>query len=147
MRLARDKAHAIAITEPEALIIGSDQLACCNDTVLGKPGSHEKATKQLQTMRGQTLLFHTGLCLLNSKTGTESIDCVEYEVQFRHFSDDEIERYLLTELPYNCAGSFKSEQLGISLLESMQGSDPTALIGLPLIKLAQMLRIEGTKIP
>jgi septum formation protein len=98
-------------------------------------------------MRGQTLLFHTGVCLLNSKTGSESVDCVEYKVHFREFSDDEIERYLLAELPYNCAGSFKSEELGISLLESMQGSDPTALIGLPLIKLALMLRQEGIEIP
>jgi len=98
-------------------------------------------------MRGETLLFHTGLCLLNTKTGKQYVDCVEYQVHFRHYSDEEIERYLLSEQPYNCAGSFKSEQLGISLVESMEGQDPTALVGLPLIKLAAMLRQENIKIP
>jgi septum formation protein len=146
-RLALAKAQAIAGSELDALIIGSDQMASCNNDILGKPGSHAAATTQLQQMRGQVLLFHTGLCLLNSKTNIERIECVEYRVHFRQYSDDEIERYLHAEQPYNCAGSFKSEQLGISLVESMEGTDPSALVGLPLIKLAAMLRLEGVLIP
>lgn len=141
------KAQAIGKTEADALVIGSDQLATCNNTVFGKPVSHTEATRQLQMMRGETLLFHTGICLLNTKTGKQTVDCVEYQVRFRRYSDEEIERYLLSEQPYNCAGSFKSEQLGISLVEFMQGEDPTALIGLPLIKLSAMLRQENLQIP
>jgi 7-methyl-GTP pyrophosphatase len=98
-------------------------------------------------MRGESLLFHTGLCLLNSKTGDEQVDCIEYRVHFRRYSNEEIERYLQLEQPYNCAASFKSEQLGISLVERMEGADPSALIGLPLIRLAAMLRQEGMLIP
>ncbi len=146
-RLARIKAQTVGKTEADALIIGSDQLATCNNTVLGKPGTHAQATSQLQLMRDETLLFHTGLCLLNTKTGKEYVDCIEYQVHFRRYSNEEIERYLLSEQPYNCAGSFKSEELGISLVESMEGQDPTALIGLPLIKLTAMLRQEDIQIP
>ncbi len=147
MRLARAKAREVATYETDALIIGSDQLATCNDNIFGKPGSHQNATRQLQQMRGETLVFHTGLCLLNSKTANETTECVTYKVHFRQYSDDEIERYLLAEQPYGCAGSFKSEQLGISLVEYMGGPDPTALIGLPLIRLTVMLRQEGLLIP
>jgi 7-methyl-GTP pyrophosphatase len=146
-RLACIKAETVGKTEADALIIGSDQLATCNNTVLGKPGTHAQATSQLRLMRGETLLFHTGLCLLNTKTGKEYVDCVEYQVHFRRYTNEEIERYLISEQPYNCAGSFKSEELGISLVESMEGQDPTALVGLPLIKLTAMLRQENIKTP
>jgi len=98
-------------------------------------------------MCGEALVFHTGLCLLNTTTSEVQLDCVEYRVQFRQYSAAEIERYLQAEQPYDCAGSFKSEQLGITMVESMEGSDPSALIGLPLIRLAAMLRREGLKIP
>ena len=145
--LARAKACAIAASETNALIIGSDQLASCKDRIFSKPGSHQVAIEQLQQMRGESLVFHTGLCLLNSKTASEQLDCIEYRVHFRHYSDEEIERYLQLEQPYNCAGSFKSEQLGISLVEYMEGADPSALIGLPLIRLSAMLRQEGLFIP
>ncbi len=138
---------AVAAQELDALIIGSDQLASCRNSIFGKPGSHDSALTQLRQMRGETLSFHTGLCLLNSNTGVERLECVEYKVHFRNYSDDEIERYLAVENPYDCAGSFKSEKLGISLVESMQGPDPSALIGLPLIKLSEMLRQENLNIP
>lgn len=137
----------MASHEIDALIIGSDQLATCRGKVYGKPGSHARATEQLQQMSGEALIFHTGLCLLNTTTSAEQLDCVEYRVQFRRYSTAEIERYLLAERPYDCAGSFKSEQLGISLIDSMTGSDPSALIGLPLVRLAAMLRMEGLNIP
>lgn len=98
-------------------------------------------------MRGKTLIFHTGLCLFNSSNNTSQLDCIDYEVRFRDYSDEEIRRYVDTEQPLNCAGAFKSEALGISMTESMQGPDPTALIGLPLIRLCDMLRREGFRIP
>jgi len=131
----------------DALIIGSDQLATCKDSIFSKPGDHQTAVEQLGQMRGESLLFHTGLCLLNSKTGTATVECVEYRVHFRQYSDAEIERYLEAEKPYDCAGSFKSEGLGISLVASMEGADPSALIGLPLLRLAAMLRQEGLLVP
>jgi septum formation protein len=115
--------------------------------VFGKPGSHKQAVEQLQEMRGQVLIFHTGLCLLNSQTGSEQIECVEFKVHFRQYSEEEIERYLQAEQPYDCAASFKSECLGISMVQSIQGPDPTALVGLPLIKLSEMLRLEGVNTP
>ena len=146
-RLARAKACSIAASETDALIIGSDQLASCNNNIFTKPGSHQSAIEQLQKMRGESLVFHTGLCLLNSKTASEQLDCIEYRVHFRRYSDEEIERYLELEQPYDCAGSFKSEQLGISLVDYMEGTDPSALIGLPLIRLSSMLRQEGLFIP
>jgi MAF protein len=146
-RLALAKAQAVAVNHPDSLIIGSDQLANCNDTTFGKPGSHAEATRQLKQMRGNTLLFFTGICLLNSNDNVSRVECVEYRVHFRHFSDQEIERYLIAEQPYNCAASFKSEALGISLVESMEGPDPSALIGLPLLKLAAMLRQEKLLLP
>ena len=147
-RLSSAKARKIASTSSSpALIIGSDQLASCGGEVFAKPGNHERASEQLRKMAGQTLTFKTGLCLLNTSTGLEQLDCVDYRVHFRNFSEEEIQRYLHAEKPFNCAGSFKSEQLGISLVESMEGSDPSALIGLPLIRLATMLRKEGLNIP
>jgi len=147
MRLARNKAHAVAARHPDTLIVGSDQLASCAGQVFGKPGGHQRAILQLRQMAGESLYFHTGLCLLNSRTGREQLDCVVYRVSFRCYTDAEIERYLSAEQPYNCSGSFRSEGLGISLVESMQGPDPSALIGLPLIRLADMLRQEGLEIP
>lgn len=129
------------------MIIGSDQLATCRNKVFGKPGSHARATEQLKQMCGEALIFHTGLCLINTTTSEEQLDCVEYRVHFRQYSEEEIERYLQAERPYDCAGSFKSEQLGITMVDSMEGSDPSALIGLPLIRLAAMLRREGLNLP
>lgn len=143
LRLAQAKAAAVASGHPDALIIGSDQTAVCRGKVLGKPGNHENARAQLQSMSGQLVTFHTGLCLLNSANGQFQLDEVPYHVQFRNLSDEEIENYLLREQPYQCAGSFKSEGLGIVLFEQLIGDDPNALIGLPLIRLCEMLRQEG----
>ena len=147
IRLACLKADAVAKSWSDALIIGSDQLAVLGDTVLGKPGTRANALKQLQSMRGNSVFFLTGLCLLNVATQNRQTELVRYEVEFRDFDDSEIERYLDRDEPYNCAGSFKSEQLGIALMRRMQGEDPTALIGLPLIRLAEMLRQEGLQLP
>ena len=147
LRLASAKANAVSRENPDALVIGSDQLASCRGEAFGKPGSREKAFEQLQAIRGQQLDFHTGLCLLNSRTEARQLDCVSYSIEFRDYSNDEIERYLDREQPYNCAAAFKSEALGISLVSSMSGPDPTALIGLPLISLCRMLRQEGLVLP
>lgn len=146
-RLASAKARKIADKAADALIIGSDQLATCEGEIFSKPGSEQAASAQLRKMAGKTLIFKTGLCLLNSRTGLEQLDCVEYKVHFRNFTEAEIQRYVIAEKPFNCAASFKSEKLGISLVESMEGKDPSALIGLPLILLAAMLRNEGLNIP
>jgi septum formation protein len=142
-RLAEAKARACAAQFPDALIIGSDQVAVLNDTILGKPGNHETAVKQLQAASGRQVDFLTGLCLLNSKTQNRQLKVVSFSVVFRPLSEEQIENYLLREQPYNCAGSFKSEGLGICLFEKMQGDDPNALIGLPLIELTTMLATEG----
>jgi septum formation protein len=147
-RLAEVKAAAVADRYPNALIIGSDQVAYCGSDSYGKPGNREAATLQLRSMRSKTIVFHTGLCLLNSRTGIAHRRGVPTEVKFRHLSDDEIERYLDREPDATkCAGSAKSEGLGISLLEALRGDDPTALIGLPLIALSEMLRGEGVALP
>jgi septum formation protein len=147
IRLARLKADTVAKSCSDALIIGSDQVAVLGNTVLGKPETRANAIKQLQSMRGNTVIFLTGICLLNASTQNHQSDLVRYEVVFRDFDDAEIVRYLDRDEPYNCAGSFKSEQLGITLMRRMQGEDPTALIGLPLIRLAEMLRQEGVLLP
>lgn len=146
-RLAEAKARAVAVNYPDALIIGSDQVAYSGHTCFGKPGTHENAIKQLQAMRGKEVIFHTGLCLLNAATGRAQTSGVPTVVRFRALSDEEIERYLDREDALNCAGSAKSEGLGIALLEYMHGDDPNALIGLPLIALCKMLRIEGVFLP
>ena len=146
-RLAEAKARAVAAARPAALVIGSDQLAAVDGTVLSKPGGHEPAVRQLKTMRGRETIFYTGLCLLNGPAGTADIDCVRFGVRFRNYSDEEIERYLRRERPYQCAGSFMSEGLGISLVDRFIGEDPSALIGLPLIRLAAMLRAAGVPVP
>jgi septum formation protein len=146
LRLSESKARAVAAQHPNALIIGSDQVACLDGRVFGKPGNHENAVKQLQTMRGRTVNFFTGLCLLNSETGTAHLRGVPTLVTFRDLSDSEIENYLRKERPYNCAGSAKSEGLGIAIIAKMEGEDPNALVGLPLIALCDLLRIESVNV-
>ena len=147
LRLAEEKARHIAKIYPEALIIGSDQAAECSGTVLGKPGNREIAKEQLAFISNKSLVFHTGLCVLNSETGKMESAVIDYSVTFRDLTEAEIDRYLDKEQPFNCAGSFKSEKFGISLVERMEGDDPTALIGLPLIRLCQMLRNQGISLP
>ena len=146
-RLSEAKARAGETDYPDALIIGSDQVAVCDGDVLGKPGNHENARRQLARLAGQRVSFLTGLCLYDSATGSAQLDMVPYHVTFRRLTDEQIERYLRAEQPYNCAGSFKSEGLGISLFESMHGEDPNALIGLPLIRLVSWLNEAGISIP
>ncbi|MDP2142584.1 MAG: Maf family nucleotide pyrophosphatase [Gallionella sp.] len=143
IRLAQEKARAVASRYPDALIIGSDQVALLEGQQIGKPLTHDNAVRQLRTMRGKTTTFYTALTLFNSKTGNMQTEVAENRVTLRHLSDDEIEAYLLKEQPYHCAGSAKSEGLGIALMSSMSGDDPNALIGLPLILLCDMLRREG----
>jgi septum formation protein len=146
-RLSELKARAVADLHPNSLIIGSDQVAYMGSQRFGKPGRRENAIVQLQAMRGNTVIFHTGLCLLNTQTGCCQVTGVPTEVRFRSLSDSEIERYLDREDALSCAGSAKSEGLGISLLDYMRGDDPNALVGLPLIALSRMLRAEGMDLP
>lgn len=146
-RLSAAKAQAVAPRHPNRLIIGSDQVAVLNGEILGKPGSHENALQQLRNASGRQVIFHTGLCLLNSGTDHAQVTSVSFTVQFRQLKDEQIERYLSHEKPYNCAGSFKSEGLGITLFEKLQGDDPNTLIGLPLIELVRMLENEGIILP
>lgn len=147
-RLSRMKAAAIgSICSEPSLVIGSDQAACLGDTVLGKPGTPERAREQLQLARGRQVEFLTGICVLRTSDGMEQIDLVPVTVQFRNYSDAEIDRYLAADQPFNCAGSFRSESLGISMVEAMQCSDPTAIIGLPMIRLCEMLRTAGLQLP
>ena len=143
LRLAELKARAAQSTYPNALIIGSDQVAVNGNTILGKPQTHEQAIKQLMAVSGKQLDFLTGLCLFNTVTHLARTDIVSFSVTFRQLTLSQIENYLHHDKPYHCAGSFKSEGLGIALLENMMGNDPTALIGLPLIRLVQMLETEG----
>lgn len=146
-RLSLQKAQAIVSEYPEALIIGSDQCAVLDEEILGKPGDHTNAVMQLSASAGKTVHFLTGLCLYDARSGSYQLDCVPYEVAFRHLTAHEIEAYVQQEQPFNCAGSFKSEGYGISLFKYMRGDDPNALIGLPLIRLAQMLRQHGFAVP
>lgn len=146
-RLAEAKARAVTQRYPNALIIGSDQVAASGGHRFGKPGSRENAIAQLRTMRGKEIVFHTGLCLLNSATNNVQTRCVDTHVGFRNLSDVEIEAYVAKEDALNCAGSAKSEGLGISLLSYLRGDDPNALVGLPLIALCDMLRAEGMHLP
>ena len=131
----------------QVLIIGADQAVRCGKKILGKPINESNAKKQLMFMSNKSISFYTGLCLINSKTNVVQQDVIIYRVDFRKLSESEIENYLLKEKPFNCAGSFKSEKLGISLIKKMEGSDPTALIGLPLIRLCEMLKNQGINIP
>lgn len=147
LRLALAKARAVAQQHPEAVVIGSDQVADLAGTPLGKPGEHERAVQQLRQMRGQTVIFQTAVAVVCVATGFEQLDLAPVEVKFRDLSDAEIERYLRTEQPYDCAGSAKSEGLGIALLDAIHSDDPTALIGLPLIRTCRMLRAAGLVLP
>ncbi|HAJ91478.1 MAG TPA: septum formation inhibitor Maf [Gammaproteobacteria bacterium] len=145
-RLAKAKARAIG-QSCQGLIIGSDQVATTGSDILGKPGTHVHATEQLRALSGRLVTFHTGLCLLNSMTGEAQVDVIPFKVQFRQLDEGQIERYLQADQPYNCAGSFKSEGQGITLFERMDGDDPSALIGLPLIRLTTMLARAGLVLP
>lgn len=147
LRLARAKALAVAAQHPEAVVIGSDQVADLHGESLGKPGTHERATAQLQRMAGQTVIFQTAVAVVCAATGFEQVDLAPVEVRFRALHSDEIERYLRAEQPYDCAGSAKSEGLGISLLDAIHSDDPTALVGLPLIRTCRMLRAAGLTLP
>lgn len=142
-RLARAKAEAVAPAHPGALIIGSDQSASCNGTLLGKPGTAARARAQLRLLSGQRVAFLTGLCLLDAASGHAQASVVETRVRFRALGDAEIDDYVAREQPLDCAGAFKSEGLGIALFEAIEGDDPNALVGLPLIALCQMLRRAG----
>ena len=146
LRLALAKARAVALKHPEAIVIGSDQVADLEGTPLGKPGNHANAILQLQRMRGKTVIFQTALSVVCIASGYERTDLAEVKVKFRDLSDAEIESYLRAEEPYDCAGSAKSEGLGIALLDAIDNDDPTALIGLPLIRTCQMLREAGVKL-
>lgn len=147
LRLAEAKARAVADAFPDALIIGSDQVAAVGDERFGKPGTRANARTQLRTMSGREIVFHTGLCLLDAANGSAQTRCIDIHVGFRDLSDVEIEAYLDKEDALNCAGSAKSEGLGISLLTYLRGDDPNALIGLPLIALCDMLRKAGMALP
>jgi septum formation protein len=146
LRLALAKAQAVAAMHPEAVVIGSDQVADLDGIPLGKPGEHARAVAQLRQMRGKTVIFQTALAVVCLASGFEQVDLAPVRVVFRDLSDEEIEAYLQAEQPYDCAGSAKSEGLGIALLESIDNDDPTALIGLPLIRTVRLLRLAGVKL-
>ena len=146
LRLALAKARDVAQRHPQAVIIGSDQVADLDGVPLGKPGTHERAVEQLRRMRGQTVVFQTALAVVCEATGFEQCDIASVRVVFRKLSDAEIERYLRAEQPYDCAGSAKSEGLGIALLERIDNDDPTALVGLPLIRTCRLIRAAGVAI-
>lgn len=146
-RLAREKAQALAGTFPDHLIIGSDQVAVLGERIVGKPHTFENARRQLLAASGASVTFLTGLALLNSQTGHCQVDCVPFTVHMRTLDQASIERYLHAEQPYDCAGSFKAEGLGVSLFQRTEGPDATSLIGLPLIRLIDMLLVEGLQVP
>lgn len=142
-RLSMQKAQIVAHQHEQALVIGSDQVAVHNDEIIGKPRSHEHAVRQLKTASGQRIVLYTGLALVNTQTGSTQSDVIPYQVKFKTLSADQIEHYLQKEKPYGCSGSLRADGLGIALLEKFEGDDPTALIGLPLIRLVSMLEAEG----
>jgi MAF protein len=146
-RLSLEKAQALSATHPQHLIIGSDQVAVVGTQILGKPHTLERAREQLMAASGNSVIFLTGLTLLNSATGQQQTDCIPFTVNFRPLSEAQIMRYLTAEQPFDCAGSFKAEGLGISLFRSTEGSDSNSLIGLPLIRLVDMLQASGIDIP
>jgi septum formation protein len=146
-RLALAKAQAVARLRPEAVVIGSDQVADLDGQALGKPGNHERAVAQLRAMRGRTVIFQTALAVVCQASGFKATELARVEVRFRDLTDAEIEAYLRAEQPYDCAGSAKAEGLGISLLEAIVSDDPTALIGLPLIRTCRLLRQAGLSLP
>lgn len=145
-RLSRAKARKVAANHRDALVIGSDQVAVYNGKIVGKPHGHDNAVAQLREASGRTVMLYTGLVLFNTTTGKEQREVVPYRVTFRKLTDELIESYLTKEQPYSCAGSVKSEGLGIALLEKFEGDDPNTLVGLPLIRLVRMLENEGVKI-
>ncbi len=145
-RLAESKARHVARNYPEAVVIGSDQCALLDAGILGKPGSHENALRQLREAQGKTVVFHTGVCVLRLSTGFSAVEDVPFEVDFRVLSDRQLEHYLQVEQPYQCAGSFKAEGYGACLFDKMRGDDPSALIGLPLIRLIAMLESAGVEV-
>ena len=142
-RLAMAKARAVAALHPEAIVIGSDQVADLDGVAIGKPGNHDAATAQLQRMRGKSVVFQTAVAVVCKAQKFAQMDLAQVKVKFRDVTDAEIEAYLQAEQPYDCAGSAKSEGLGIALLDSIENDDPTALVGLPLIRTCQMLRSAG----
>ena len=146
LRLALAKAQAVAARFPHAVVIGSDQVADLAGQALGKPGDHARATAQLRSMRGQTVVFQTAVAVVCQDTGFEEVDIAPVEVRFRELTDAEIETYLQAEQPYDCAGSAKSEGLGIALLASIHNDDPTALVGLPLIRTCRMISAAGIRV-
>jgi septum formation protein len=143
LRLALAKARAVAAAHPQAVVIGSDQVADLDGQPLGKPGSHERASAQLRLMRGRQVVFQTAVAVVRAATSYEQALLATVAVRFRPLADDEIELYLRLEQPYDCAGSAKCETLGIALLESIDSDDPTALVGLPLIRTCRLLREAG----
>jgi septum formation protein len=145
-RLALAKAKAVAAQHPDCVVIGSDQVADLNGEALGKPGNHARAVAQLQRMRGQTVIFQTAVAVVCQASGFAQTELAQVKVQFRDLTDDQIERYLLAETPYDCAGSAKSEGLGIALLARIDNDDPTALVGLPLIRTCQLLEAAGLRV-
>jgi septum formation protein len=146
LRLAAAKARAVAAGRAEGLIIGSDQVAECDGEPVGKPGTHDRAVTQLERLSGRTVVFHTGVALVNAATGRAQMAMVDVASTYRRLSDAEIEHYLRRETPYDCAGSVRSEGLGIALFERIASEDPSALVGLPLITVARMLRGEGVDV-
>jgi len=142
-RLALAKAQAVAARYPEAVVIGSDQVADLDGQAIGKPGTHERATEQLRRLRGHSVVFHTAVAVVRRATGYAQVEEAPVRVQFRQLTDAEIEHYLRAEQPYDCAGSAKCETLGIALLDAIHSDDPTALVGLPLIRTSRMLRAAG----
>jgi septum formation protein len=145
-RLALAKARAVAARHPEAVVIGSDQVADLAGEALGKPGTHERATDQLRRMSGHIVVFQTAVAVVCQATGFEELDLAPVSVKFRVLKDEEIENYLRAEQPYDCAGSAKSEGLGIALLDTIENDDPTALVGLPLIRTCRMIRAAGIRL-
>ncbi|MBN8486774.1 MAG: septum formation inhibitor Maf [Burkholderiales bacterium] len=143
LRLALAKAREVASRHPGAVVIGSDQVADVDGEAIGKPGTHERAVAQLQRMSGQTVVFQTAVAVVRPDTGFEQVERVPVTVRFRSLADDEIEHYLRLEQPYDCAGSAKCETLGIALLSAIESDDPTALVGLPLIRTSALLRAAG----
>jgi septum formation protein len=146
LRLAEAKARAVAGGRRDALVIGSDQVAECDGEPVGKPGTHERAVAQLARLSGRTVVFHTGVAVVNAATGRAQVECVDVASTYRTLSAAQIEQYLHREQPYDCAGSVRSEGLGIALFERIVNDDPSALVGLPLIAVARMLRVEGVDV-
>lgn len=145
-RLAEAKARSVASLHPGAVVIGSDQCALLDGRILGKPGSHENALRQLREAQGRTVVFHTAVCVMHLAKDFCAVEDVPYEVEFRNLEDAQLEQYLRVEQPYQCAGSFKAEGYGICLFSKLRGDDPSALVGLPLIRLTAMLEDAGIEV-